>query len=95
MSRLSDEELPLTGTVVVVEKVEDLVIYQGELDPELSAPTNNWYLDDDPPTTVPSGLIAIRQLKTGCLALMVETKARKDGLMAGLLAVDLISIFTS
>lgn len=91
-SRLTDAELPVKGTAVVVKNVEDLVIYQGELNPEMSAPCDNWFEDNEPPRAVPKGCTPIRQLDTGCLAFLVKHK-REEGL--GLLegTAILLSIF--
>lgn len=77
MARLTDGELLVKGTAVVVKDVEDLVIYQGKLNPRLSAPCDNWFKDDDPPSKPPRGLVAIRQLKTGCLAFLAKYKPKR------------------
>ena len=77
MARLTDGQLLMKGTAVVVKNVEDLVIYQGKLNPKLSPPCDNWFEDDDPPNKVPRGLIAIRQRKTGCLAFLEKKKSNR------------------
>ena len=95
MARLTDEELPVKGTAVVVKSVEDLVVYQGKLDPRLSAPCDNWFEDEDPPRKVPEGLIAIRQRSTGCLAFLVENKSKQRDHDTGFIVADILaSVFT-
>ena len=74
MSRLTDAQVRGKGTAVVVQNVEDLLIYHGKLKPLFSAPCDNWFEDIDPPEKVPSGYIAIRQLSTGCLAFLPKDK---------------------
>ncbi len=76
MSRLTDAQVRGKGTAVVVQNVEDLMIYHGKLKPLFSAPCDNWFEDiaPPPPEKVPNGYIAIRQLNTGCLAFLPKDK---------------------
>ncbi|MXZ56025.1 MAG: hypothetical protein F4227_08670 [Gammaproteobacteria bacterium] len=74
MSRLTDAQVRGKGTAVVVQNVEDLLIYHGKLKPLFSAPCDNWFEDIDPPEKVPTGYIAVRQLSTGCLAFLPKDK---------------------
>lgn len=74
MSRLTDAQVRGKGTAVVVQNLEDLLIYHGKLKPLFSAPCDNWFEDIDPPEKVPTGYIAIRQLSTGCLAFLPKDK---------------------
>ncbi len=74
MSRLTDAQVRGKGTAVVVQNVEDLLIYHGKLKPLFSEPCDNWFEDIDPPEKVPTGYIAIRQLSTGCLAFLPKDK---------------------
>ena len=49
MSRLTDAQVRGKGTAVVVQNVEDLMIYHGKLKPLFSAPCDNWFEDIAPP----------------------------------------------
>ena len=93
MTELTEKELSLTAKAVVVKREEDLVIYQGELDPKLSDPCDNWYLDDNPPRPAPKGLIAIRQLKTGCLAFVAKSQSDPLDVTAEVAVLGVLSIF--
>lgn len=93
MSQLTEKELSLTAKAVVVKREEDLVIYQGELDPKLSYPCDNWYVGDNPPRPVPKGLIAIRQLKTGCLAFVSKRQSDPLDVTAEVAILGVLSIF--
>ena len=93
MARLTDHELPFKGKAVVVKNVENLVIYQGKLNTRLSAPCDNWFEDDDPPRSVPKGTIAVRQLKTGCLAILVEDQSKREDIIGDLVFFGALSFF--
>ena len=95
MARLTDEELRSKGTTVVVKTVEDLVNYQGKLNPRLSDPCDNWFEDKDPPRSVPEGLIAVRQLKTGCLAFLVKDQSKRTDLVENLAFLGAFSFLDS